>query len=157
MKFIYNKYIPFGEFGMMNILGLVFTKVKEEAIALCDKIHEAIHTRQQMELLGVSAIVSLALCNIFASWLYLAFLPIIPFAVYVFAFLLEMAIPPYHNVRDMFVNGNWREGFKKMWMDAYYDNCFEREAFANQHNVEYLAVRPIFAVLKYVLKRKERK
>lgn len=155
MKFIYNKYIPFGEFGLMNILGFVFTKVKESEIELCDKIHEAIHTRQQLELVGVSAIVSLILCNIFVSWLYLAFLPIIPFALYILAFLLEMAIPPYHNVREIFNSGKWREGLKKVWMDAYYDNCFEREAFANMRNVEYLAVRPIFAWVKYILRNRK--
>ena len=68
MRLIFNKWIPF---GAMNILGLVFSRKPAEEITLVTKRHEQTHTFQQYEILGVSALVSLVLCNIFASWWYL--------------------------------------------------------------------------------------
>lgn len=37
--------------------------------------------------------------------------------------------------------------------DTYYDNPFEREAYVNQNNLNYLNERPFWAFLKYVNKR----
>ena len=71
MRLIFNKWIPFKGFGAMNILGLVFSRKPAEEITLVTKRHEQTHTFQQYEILGVSALVSLVLCNIFASWWYL--------------------------------------------------------------------------------------
>ena len=134
MKIIRNKHIPFGKFGVMNILGLLF--VKEDAV-LTDEIirHEATHTVQQYELLTASALLALFVSNIYASWWYLLITIAMPIAVYILAWLIELVLPPYDS--------------------AYKDSPFEREAYANQHDPMYLAKRPYFAVFKYILKTRK--
>lgn len=157
MKFIYNKILPFGNFGLLNILGIVFTKIEEAKITLSSKVHEYIHSLQQWELVVISAMLSIALCNIYASLWYLLALPIIPFVLYAIAFLIELAIPPYHNVAEIFRSGKILKGIRQIWMDAYRDNCFEREAYANQANIKYILTRTPLAWIGYILKRKERR
>ena len=137
MKIIHNKFIPFKGFGAMNILGLVFTRKKADEITITTKRHEQIHTMQQYEILGASALISLVLCNIWASWWYLLITIALPIALYVLVWLIELALPPYNS--------------------AYKDSPFEREAFANDEDVNYLVTRPLFAWVKYFLKRDERK
>ena len=164
MKIIHNKFIPFGDFGSMNILGLVFTKTPVGELSDRTKQHEGIHARQQYELLTISAIFALILCNIFASWWYLLGIFIIPFALYAMSFLLELCIPPYYNAKGFFSNKcfcvklrSFPAWIKKVWMDAYFDNCFEREAFANDEDANYLVSRPVCAWLWYILPMSKRK
>ena len=163
MRIIYNNIIPFKGFGAMNILGLVFSRKPAEEVTLVTKRHEQTHTFQQYEILGVSALISLVLCNIFASWWYLLGCLVIPFAVYVLGFLIEAFIPPYHNAKECFEGKcfcdkvkaipSW---FSKVWLDAYRDNCFEREAYMNDHDRNYLATRSLFAWVGYILKKADR-
>jgi hypothetical protein len=133
MKIIKNKYIPFGKFDAMNILGFLFVK---EDTKLDDELinHEAIHTVQQYEIMTISALVALVLSNIFASWWYLLIVIAMPIAIYLLAWVVELLLPPYDS--------------------AYKDSPFEREAYLNQHDPMYLAKRPIGATLKYVLKKR---
>lgn len=135
MKIIRNKYIPFKGFSAMNILGFLF--VREEA-ELKDWVirHEAIHTAQQYEILTVSALIALVLSNIFASWWYLLIVILMPIAIYVLAWLVELVLPPYDT--------------------AYKDSPFEREAYMNQHNPEYLANSTPFAWTQYILKKRKK-
>lgn len=137
MKIIYNKWIPFNGFSAMNILGFLFTKVKPDELKIKTLRHEQIHTMQQYEILGVSALISLVLCNIWASWWYLLVTIAMPIALYVLVWLIELVLPPYKN--------------------AYRDSPFEREAYENDEDVDYLVTRPLFAWVKYFLKRDERK
>ena len=132
MKIIRNKYIPFGDFDVMNILGLLFVK---EGVVLDDEVinHEAIHSEQQEEIVCASALVAIALSNFCASWWYLLIVIAMPIALYVLAWFVALILPPYDS--------------------AYKDSPFEREAYANQHNPMYLANRPLFAWWKYILKR----
>lgn len=133
MKIYRNKYLPFGNFAMMNILG--FLLVREEVEITNEDInHEAIHTAQQYEVLTASALVALVVSNIYASWWYLLITIAMPIIVYVLAWLIELMLPPYDS--------------------AYKDSPFEREAYLNQHNPMYLATRPIGATLRYVLKKR---
>lgn len=134
MKIIRNKYIPFGKFDAMNILGFLFVK---EDTKLDDELinHEAIHTVQQYEILALSALVALVTSNLYASWWYLLIVIAMPIAIYLLAWLIELVLPPYDR--------------------AYHDSPFEREAYLNQHNPMYLATRPIGATLKYVLKKRK--
>lgn len=113
----------------MNILGVLF--VREDA-PLTDRVltHEAIHTAQQYEILTVSALVALALSNIFASWWYLLITIAMPILLYALAWIVALMLPPYDR--------------------AYKDSPFEREAYANEHNPQYLATRPLFAWVKYI-------
>lgn len=133
MKIIRNKIVPFGDFDVMNILGLLFVR---EEVVLDDEIlnHEAIHTVQQYEILTVSALVALVLSNIYASWWWLLLALVMPFALYILAWFIELLLPPYGT--------------------AYKDSPFEREAYANQRNPNYLATRPLFAWWRYILKER---
>ena len=164
MKIIFNNAIPANGFGAINILGLVFSRIPEKNISARTKRHEGTHTYQQYELVMASAMLSLILCNLCASWWYLAFIPIIPFAVYIMSFLIEMAIPPYHNAKEFFAEKNFWGKIKyipawanKVWMDAYNDNCFEREAYMNDGDPLYNSVRPLFNWIKYIIPHKERR
>ena len=153
MKIIENRFIPFKGFTCMNILGLLFVR-KGESLGANDYCHEGIHTYQQYEIIAVSAIISLILCNIFQSWWYILGVGVMPFALYVLGFILEMVIPPYHNVKGPtgFLNK-----VKKVWLDAYRDNCFEREANQNEWVDNYIAVRPLFAWVKYIIPKSQRR
>lgn len=164
MKIIFNNAIPANGFGAMNILGIVFSRIPEKNISARTKRHEGTHTYQQYELVMISAMLSLILCNLYASWWYLVFIPIIPFAVYIMSFLIEMAIPPYHNAKEFFAEKNFWGKIKsipawanKVWMDAYNDNCFEREAYMNDGDPLYNSVRPLFNWIKYIIPHKERR
>jgi hypothetical protein len=136
MKVIKNKFIPIGNFSAMNILGFLFikedTKITKELIR-----HEAIHTAQQYEILGVSAYTALFLSGLFWSWWYLLCVVAMPIFIYVLAWLIEVVLPPYSS--------------------AYVDSPFEREANQNERDPEYLAMRPAFAWVKYILKDRKNK
>lgn len=162
MRIIHNNIIPFGDFGSMNILGLLFTKRQKGTITKRIKRHEGTHTYQQYELLMVAAIVSLILCNIYASWWYLLGVLVIPFAIYVAAFLIEAFIPPYHNAKECFEGKTLWGKIKaiptwlgKVWVDAYRDNCFEREAYMNEDDPEYNSTRAFFAEVRYIIKKRK--
>lgn len=129
MKIIRNKYMPFGKFGCMNILGFLFVR---EEVELTDKAinHEAIHTVQQYEILTASALAALVVSNIYASWLYLLIAIAMPILLYALAWIVALMLQPYDR--------------------AYKDSPFEREAYANEHNPQYLATRPLFAWVKYI-------
>lgn len=159
---IRNNFIPFNGFGAMNILGVLFVrgsyKVTNEVYC-----HEAIHTQQQYEILAVAAVLSLVLCNLYSSWWYLLGVFVLPIVVYLLGFLAEVFAPPYHNAQKLLneksipLHKRILEWFKKVWIDAYRDNCFEREACMNEHNPMYLAHRVPFAWVAYIIKGKDRK
>lgn len=134
MKVIKNKFIPVGNFSAMNVLGFLFikedTKITKELIR-----HEAIHSAQQYEIFGVSAIIALTISCLSAQWWYLLLVVAMPILLYVLAWLIEVALPPYNS--------------------AYKDSPFEREAYLNQNNPEYLANRPLFVWFKYFLKNRK--
>jgi cytochrome c biogenesis protein ResB len=134
MKIVRNKYIPFGKFDAMNILGFLFVK---EDTKLDDELinHEAIHTVQQYEILALSALVALVASNLYASWWYLLIVVVMPIAIYLLAWFIELVLPPYDS--------------------AYKDSPFEREAYLNQHDPEYLAKRPLFAWVSHILKNRK--
>lgn len=122
---IRNKYLPLGDFKVMNILGFLFVREEVEVSPTILR-HEAIHTRQQREILVLSLIIALP----FASWWSIPIALVMPFILYVLAWLVALALPPYDS--------------------AYKDTPFEREAYANQHNPNYLDSRPWFAVVRYI-------
>ena len=134
MKIIRNKYLPFGKFGVMNLLGLLFVR---EEVELTDEIinHEGIHTVQQYEILMTSALVALVVSNIYASWWYLLIAIAMPVALYVLAWFVELVLPPYDS--------------------AYKDSPFEREAYANEADILYLATRKPFAWVKHFVKKRK--
>lgn len=135
MKIIKNKLIPFKGFACMNILGFLFVRTGTE---LTNKVirHETIHTHQQYEILTISALISLVVSNIYASWWYLLGVVVMPLALYFLAWLLEIILPPYNS--------------------AYKDSPFEREAYHNENHVNYFLHRPLFAWVKFIMKPKDR-
>lgn len=129
MIIIRNKYLPVKDFMCMNILGFLFVR---EEVVLDDEIinHEAIHTRQQYEIMVASAILFLWVVNAY-SWLcYLLIIFAMPIVLYVLAWLVAVVLPPYGT--------------------AYKDSPFEREAYANQYYPNYLDSRPMFAWVRYI-------
>lgn len=131
MVIIKNKFLPFGKFGAMNILGFLFIKGDKDPMTRTIH-HEAIHSAQQYEILGASALISLVLSCIYTSWWYLLITIAMPILLYIVAWLIEFALPPYET--------------------AYKDSPFEREAYMNDKDPEYLANRPLFAWVKYFVK-----
>ena len=135
MIIIHNNILPISRFTAMNILGVLFVrKFKGKAHTLSPTFlrHEAIHTAQQYEIITASALVALVMCNLFASWWYLLGVVLLPFVLYIVAWLVALALPPYDR--------------------AYKDSPFEREAYANESNPEYFVTRPPFAWVKYIFK-----
>ena len=135
MIIVRNKIIPFGKFDCMNILGFLFVRDEIEVSPTILR-HEGIHTVQQYEIMTLSALVALLLCNVWASWWYLLIVVAMPFVLYVLAWLIAVVLPPYDS--------------------AYKDSPFEREAYFNQNKDNYLATRPLFAWVKYILKQREK-
>lgn len=129
---IRNKYLPLGDFKVMNILGFLFVR---EGVEMSPAIlrHEAIHTRQQYEIIVASAILFLWIVNTYGWLCYLLIIFALPLVLYALAWLVALVLPPYDS--------------------AYKDSPFEREAYANQHNPNYLATRPWFAVVRYIRKK----
>jgi hypothetical protein len=133
MLIIRNKRIPIAGFSAMNILGILFVR-KEARIDKETIRHEAIHTAQQYEIMCLTAIIALIGSNYYPSWWYLPMTILMPIALYIVAWLIELILPPFGN--------------------AYKDSPFEREAYANEKDSEYLAKRPFFAWVKYFIIKK---
>ena len=122
MKIIRNKYIPFPGYKAINLFGVLFVKnnAKIDDVTLN---HEAIHSRQFVELM-----VLFAVATVFIRW----WLPVFaPFAFYVW-YIVEWLI-------RLLKKGN-----------AYRNISFEREAYANQGDFSYLKGRRFFNFLKYM-------
>ena len=142
---IYNDIIPFPGFMMMNINGLLFIRSEYKGkISDSSLNHEAIHSRQQWEMLFLTfiivCIIQLYLGQII--WWLLTIVPILSFYIlYLLFWLIQTILPP--------------------WDTAYYDICFEVETYSNEKNLSYLKKRKPFSWVKYiftnfkVLKKKE--
>ena len=89
--------------------------------------------------------------------MYLLSIPLFPFVIYFVGWLCEIALPPYHNVKKLWKERKFLSWFGKIWHDAYRDNCFEREAYANEKDENYLETRIPLAWIGYILKGKDRK
>ena len=122
MKIIRNKFIPFPGYKAMNLFGILFVRGN----AKIDEVtmnHESIHSRQFVELMVLFAVVT-----VFIRW----WLPALaPFAFYVW-YVLEWLI-------RLFMRGN-----------AYRNISFEREAYTNEANPEYLKNMKWGSWLKYL-------
>lgn len=120
MKIIRNNILPFKGFSAINLFGILFVKNN----AKIDEVtinHEAIHSKQFIELTTLAAVVLVII-----QWWFIFFAP---FAFYVW-YLIEWLI--------RLPKGN-----------AYRRLSFEREAYTNQSNMEYLKKRKAFSFFKY--------
>ena len=123
MKIIRNKFIPFSGYKAINLFGVLFVR-NNAKIDDVTMNHEKIHTCQFIEVLIISLCLTLPLIVI--SW----WIPLLSFGIYYIMYVLEWLIK--------LPKGN-----------AYRRLSFEREAYTNQSNMEYLKKRKAFAFFKY--------
>lgn len=108
MKIIYSKYLPVKGFRAINLFGVIFARIEQPRLDKKIINHEAIHTRQMLEML------------------------IVPFYTW---YIIEWIIK-WIRYNDRYL--------------AYKNIGFEREAFANDFNSNYLKQRKWYAFIKYI-------
>lgn len=107
MIVIKNRIIPFPGFKCLNFFGILFVREDASPMTEVDYNHEAIHTRQIWELLGI----------FFYLW-------------YGIEWLIRF--------------------FQYSPSDAYYNISFEREAYTEEKNLEFLDNRPFWNFIKFL-------
>ena len=129
MKKIINKHFPFSGYKAMTVWPFVFIR-KGMAWAYDEKTdrHEHIHGTQQVEMLIAGILIAIVLFVVGCGWWSLLSLPIF-FYWYVVEWLIRWA---YYRNRDT----------------AYKNISFEREAYNNQADMDYLRTRKHYAFLK---------
>ena len=125
MKIIRNNIIPFTGYKAMNLFGVLFVRgnAKIDDITLN---HEAIHSRQFVELM-----VLFAVATVFMRWWLPVFAPFAFYVWYVIEYLIHLA------------------RFKNHYL-AYRRISFEREAYTHQADMGYTNGRYWFNFLKYI-------
>ena len=120
MKIIRNKFIPFKGFKAINLFGVLFVR-GNAYIGEKTIRHESIHTKQMREMLYVP----------FYLWYG------IEWVIRYFAWNFERTPYDPHDPNDP--------------NDKPYDRMsFEKEAYANDHDTEYLKNRKPYAWFKYM-------
>lgn len=125
MKIIRNNIIPFPGYKCINLFGVLFARDN----ARIDDVtinHESIHSRQFVELM-----ILFAVATIFIRW----WLPLLSSLFFYVWYVVEYLI---HLIR-----------FKSTHI-AYRRISFEREAYTNQGDVNYLPKRTWFSFLNYI-------
>lgn len=110
MKVIYTKHLPVRGFRAINLFGLIFARKEFSPLSEHVLNHEAIHSRQIIELF-VGGFYMWYITEWFVRWI---------------------------QYKDRFL--------------AYRNISFEREAFANDDNEQYLEQRPLWEFIKYIKK-----
>ena len=126
MKIIRNKHIPFQGFRAINLFGILF--VRENA--RIDDVtinHESIHSAQIAEVMIASAPFALLLWLLTNVWFGLLLVIASYYLWYVIEWLIRLP------------KGN-----------AYKNISFEREAYLNQGNAEYLSTRRLYSFMEYL-------
>ena len=129
---IVSNIIPFKGFVALTIAPFVFIRKdeKDKFNAVAEN-HERIHEEQQIEMGIVGVILSAAMFLITLSgWSFLLI------ALYFWWYLIEWAL------RSVFGTGN-----------AYRNISFEREAYANEKDLEYSYYRDLFAWMGYMSRK----
>ncbi len=133
MKIIRNNIIPFSGYKAMNLFGVLFVRGN----ARIDDItlnHESIHSAQIAEVMIASVPFALLLWLFTNIWIGLLLVIASYYLWYVIEWLIRLP------------KGN-----------AYRNISFEREAYVNQDNLNYLKSRRRFVFLKYIkIKNKNR-
>jgi fatty acid desaturase len=131
MIIVRSDTIPFRGFIAITLWPFIFVRRQAWAKFTNDVIrHERIHGRQQVELLAVGAVIAavLALCG--AGWWSLLALPL-----FLWCYVLEWLLLSIHF-------GSTRNAYRAI--------SFEREAYDNELNADYLKERKPFAWLRYL-------
>lgn len=133
MIVIKNKYIPFGNYVLMNVFGIILFS-KEDYLNPINLNHEKIHSRQILECAIVASLIVLALVLIFniSCWWFIASLS----SFYIWYGLEYLIIRIFGN--------------KDTQSDRYHEVSFEEEAHNNDTNLNYLKTRKPFNWIKYI-------
>ena len=125
MKIIRNNIIPFPGFKAINLFGVLFVKNNAKIDDVTTN-HEAIHSRQFVELM-----VLFAATSVFVRWWLPLFAPLFFYVWYAVEWLI-------HLIR-----------FRSTYI-AYRRISFEREAYTHQADMGYTNGRYWFNFLKYI-------
>ena len=127
MKKVYNNFIPFKGFKALTIWPFMFIR-KDATISDVNMNHEKIHAAQQKEMNIVVFVLLLfaAFVGLFPLWRVIC-TPFVYFVLYGIEYVIRL----------------FMYGFDKD--KAYINISFEREAYANQYNFDYLSTRKAFA------------
>lgn len=140
MKTIYNNFIPVSGYMAMLTLFILWIRKEYKGDKRLDAQffnHEKIHSYRQIEIWGIAIVIMVLFCAFTPfSWWWMLTTPVIPLAIYVICWLIEIALPPYDQ--------------------AYRNICFESEAIYNEADPDYLKRRGLFTFrfLKYVSNKK---
>ena len=130
---IKNKFIPFGNYILMNVYGIIlFSKL--ETIPPIKLNHEKIHSRQILECAVVASLILLVLILLFniSCWWFTFSLS----SFYIWYGLEYLIIRIF--------------GHKDKQTDRYHEVSFEEEAHNNDDNLDYLDSRKPFSWIKYI-------
>ena len=125
---VVNSIFPIEDYIAMTVWPVVFIQKANER--LYDEVadnHENIHGRQQIEMLIVGIVLAIGLYFLIGWWCLFA-LP-----VFCWWYCIE------YMLRSIFGKGN-----------AYRNISFEREAYANETDFNYLKNRRLFAWIKHI-------
>lgn len=130
MKIIKTKHFPFGSYAVFNLFGILFTKID-----LSPEIinHENIHSVQMLECFIITFILILLLIGLFNISIFWLLLSIFSFYI---IYGIEYLFIKICNIKDS-------------WNSIYYKVNFEKEAYDNQTNLDYLKERNLLAWIKY--------
>ena len=120
MIIVHNKILPLGSYVAMTIGPFIFTKRANLSWATVQ--HESIHWEQEKETLIVGF-----------------------YLLYVLMFVCEFVRCLFDNQHGRTEAGSWKNS---TWKRAYRSILFEREAYANEKNEDYLENRRHYAWIK---------
>lgn len=129
MTVIRNKFFPFPGYKAINLFGILFAKPKAKLDELTVN-HESVHSKQFKEV-TLSLATPVLLLSYYVSWWWIALIPFTFYLWYVIEFLIRWT-----------VTSNWDESYRNI--------SFEREAYENDEDLDYLKNRKLFAFIKYI-------
>lgn len=128
-KVIFNDIIPFKGFLSMCLWPFIFVRnAAASHYNLVSNNHEHIHAEQQKEVLAAGLVLAAVLALLGCGWWSLLALPL-----FLWWYCLEWVFRLFQ----------YRDAHK-----AYRNISFEREAYANEKDMEYLSQRQRFAWIK---------
>ena len=111
----------------MNLFGILFSRVPKKELDKIDLNHESIHTVQFLELTLISLlllIILILITNI--SWWWL----LASISTFYILYIIDYVISKFYYNKQK---------------DAYYNICFEKEAYNNEDNLQYIKYRKSFS------------
>lgn len=120
MIIVHNKILPFGSYVAMTIGPFIFTKRKNLNEVTVN--HESIHWAQEKETLIIGF-----------------------YLLYVLMFLCKFVRCLFDSINGKIYGYTWRNS---IWKRAYRSILFEREAYDNEKDEEYIKNRRHYAWLK---------